>query len=98
MRYLAVAHFGRGRGDFVAGLAPTHWQETVNEAVQVRRTQLQSVWVNVRAADADSSNTDTTAAALLPIVAASAREVLSHLYPDSMPTRLTNQGSEGRVR
>jgi len=87
MRYLAVAHFGRGRGDFVAGLAPTHWQETVNAAVQVRRAQLQSVWVIARAPDADSSNTDKTAAALLPIMAASAREVLSHLYPDSMPTR-----------
>ena len=87
MRYLAVAHFGRGRGDFVAGLAPTHWQETVNEAVRVRRTQLQAVWAIARAADADSSNTDTTAAALLPIVAAGAREVLTHLYPDSMPTR-----------
>jgi len=87
MRYLAVAHFGRGRGDFVAGLAPAHWQETVNEVVQMRRAQLQSVWAIARATDADSSNTDTTAAALLPIVAASAREVLSHLYPDSMPTK-----------
>jgi hypothetical protein len=85
MRYLAVAHFGRGRGDFVAGLAPAHWQETVNEAVQMRRVQLQSVWTMVRATAADSSNNHTTAAALLPIVAASAREVLSHLYPDSMP-------------
>jgi hypothetical protein len=85
MRYLAVAHFGRGRGDFVSGLAPAHWQETVNEAVQVRRAQLRSVWTMAHAADADSSNTDTTAAALLPIVAASAREVLSHLYPDSIP-------------
>jgi GTPase SAR1 family protein len=87
MRYLAVAHFGRGRGDFVAGLAPVHWQQTVNEAVQMRRMQLQSVWAIARAADADSSNTDMTTAALLPIVAASAREVLSRLYPDSMPTR-----------
>lgn len=87
MRYLAVAHFGRGRGDFVAGLAPAHWQETVNEAVQMKRAQLQSVWGIACAADAESSITDTTAAALLPIVAASAREVLSQLYPDSMPTR-----------
>jgi len=87
MRYLAVAHFGRGRGDFVAGLAPAHWQEAVNEAVQLRRAQLQSAWAIARAADAGSSNTNMTADALLPIVAASAREVLSHLYPDSMPTR-----------
>src|SRR6516225_3875082 len=90
MRYLAVAHFGRGRGDFVAGLAPAHWQETVNEAVRMRRVQLQPVWAMARAADADGSNADTTTAALLPIVEASAREVLSHLYPDSMPTRYTN--------
>ena len=90
MRYLAVAHFGRGRGDFVAGLAPAHWLETVNEAVQMRRAQLQSVWAIARAADADSSSNDTTAAALLPIVAASAREVLNRLYPDSMLTRQMN--------
>jgi hypothetical protein len=55
--------------------------------VQMRRAQLQSVWAIARAADADSSNTDTTAAALLSILAASAREVLNHLYPGSMPTR-----------
>jgi GTPase SAR1 family protein len=85
MRYLAVAHFGRGRGDFVAGLAPAHWQEAVNEAVQMRRAQLQSMWAVARAADADGSSMDTTAAALLPIVTASARDTLSHLYPDSMP-------------
>ena len=90
MRYLAVAHFGRGRGDFVAGLAPAHWLDTVNEAVQMRRAQLQSVWVIAHAADADSSINDTTAAALLPIVAASAREVLRRLYPDSMFARQTN--------
>jgi hypothetical protein len=90
MRYLAVAHFGRGRGDFVAGLAPAHWQEAVNQAVQLRRPQLQSVWATARAADADSSSTDRTAAALLPVVADSAREVLSRFYPASMPTRHTN--------
>ena len=87
MRYLAVAHFGRGRGVFVAGLAPAHWQETVNEVVQMRRTQLQSVWAIARASEADGSNTDATAAALLPIVAACGREVLGQLYPDSMPAR-----------
>jgi hypothetical protein len=87
MRYLAVAHFGRGRGDFVAGLAPMHWQETVHDALQKRRAQLQSVWTLARGADPASSNTDTTAAALLPIVTATAREVLSRLYPDSMPAK-----------
>jgi len=78
MRYLAVEHFGRGRG---ALLHASHRRtvETVNEAVQMRRAQLQSVWAIARAADADSSSNDTTAAALLPIVAASAREVTASI-------------------
>jgi len=83
MRYLAVAHFGRGRGDFVAGLAPEHWQETVNEAVQMRRAQLEPVWTIARAPDSGAS-ADATAAALLPLVAAGARDALSRLYPGSM--------------
>jgi GTPase Era involved in 16S rRNA processing len=87
MRYLAVAHFGRGRGDFVAGLAPAHWQETVDEAMQMRQALLQSVWAITRRADTDRSNTEMTATALLPIVVGAAREVLSRLYPDSMPAR-----------
>jgi GTPase SAR1 family protein len=80
MRYLAVAHFGRGRGDFVAGLAPAHWLQAVEEILSERRTQIESAWV--------LSRTDTlegSAAALLPIVSAAGKSVLVHLYPDSAP-------------
>ena len=51
-----------------------------------------------RAQDANSSNADSIAAALLPILVASAREVLSRLYPDSLPARQTNSGPEDRVK
>jgi hypothetical protein len=81
MRYLVVAHFGRGRGDFVTGLAPKHWQKTVQEAVLARHAELQSVWVNARAAGEDGINLAATTAALLPIVAGGGREVLGRLYP-----------------
>ncbi|MCK7508532.1 MAG: hypothetical protein MZV70_33740 [Desulfobacterales bacterium] len=36
LRYLAVAHFGRGRGDCVAGEYPAHWGALVDAAVAVR--------------------------------------------------------------
>ena len=33
LRYLAVAHFGRGRGEFVAGDTPEHWRESINATI-----------------------------------------------------------------
>jgi GTPase SAR1 family protein len=77
MRYLAVAHFGRGRGEFVSGVAPAHWQDAVQQALERRRARLDAVW-----ADAPSTSAVLIAAALLPILTASAREVLINLYPD----------------
>jgi GTPase SAR1 family protein len=78
VRYLAVAHFGRGRGDFVAGAAPAHWQEAVEEALSERLKQIEAAWVLARTGTAEAS-----AAAVLPIVRAAAHSVLSRLYPDS---------------
>jgi hypothetical protein len=80
MRYLAVAHFGRGRGEFVAGAAPPHWQEAVQQALGRRKAGLDAVWAEVSAASQAA-----TAAALLPLVSASAQEVLIQLYPDVAP-------------
>ncbi len=37
LRYLAVAHFGRGRGQWREGEAPPHWREVVAQAAQARR-------------------------------------------------------------
>ena len=34
MRYLAVAHFGRGRGAFVSGVAPARWLQEVTAALE----------------------------------------------------------------
>ena len=53
IRYLAVAHFGRGRGDFVAGAAPAAWLQAVNEALEKRRSELQALWSAAAAQEAD---------------------------------------------
>ena len=52
MRYLAVAHFGRGRGDFIASATPTHWREAVEEALNKRRGQIETAWATSRAGTA----------------------------------------------
>jgi GTPase SAR1 family protein len=80
MRYLAVAHFGRGRGEFVSGAAPPHWQEAVQQALGRRKAGLDAVW-----AEASAASQAASAAALLPLVSASAQEVLIQLYPDVAP-------------
>ena len=78
MRYLAVAHFGRGRGDFVAGAAPAHWLEAVEQSLGGGARQIEALWAQSR-----TSTVEATATAVQPIVSAAARSVLARLYPDS---------------
>jgi hypothetical protein len=44
LRYLAVAHFGRGRGDWAQGEAPAHWQATVAQALAARQADFSAAW------------------------------------------------------
>ena len=44
LRYLAVAHFGRGRGGFVEGEAPAFWQSEVEAEVARNETALVAAW------------------------------------------------------
>ena len=44
LRYLAVAHFGRGRGDWATGEAPAHWQQVVDEAMAPEQEALRACW------------------------------------------------------
>ncbi|MEO7245471.1 MAG: hypothetical protein ABIX12_10040, partial [Rubrivivax sp.] len=48
LRYLAVAHFGRGRGDWAAGESPLHWRAVVTEALAPRRTDFAVQWAHAR--------------------------------------------------
>lgn len=64
LRYLAVAHFGRGRGDWVAAEAPPHWRDVVQAAFAPRREALALVWrdrAEPRDDDAASASADAGA-------------------------------------
>ena len=72
--YLAVAHYGRGRGEWVEGEAPAHWPPLVDEVMRGRLAMLDQ-----------EGDTDAGAIAgrIEPELTAAARELLSRLYPDA---------------
>ncbi|MES2991348.1 MAG: GTPase domain-containing protein [Pseudomonadota bacterium] len=92
LRYLAVAHFGRGRGEWAQGESPAHWREVVQRALAPLREPLAVIWqerdaradVRSEAATAPADETEPLiAAALVPIVTEASTAALRSLYPDA---------------
>ena len=81
LRYLAVAHYGRGRGDFAASEYPPFWREAVAAAAD-REGGLESALAKWRKAPCDA---DAIAHALAKRLAAITLDVLATLYPDALP-------------
>jgi hypothetical protein len=79
LRYLAVAHFGRGRGQFVEGEAPAFWQAEVEQALGQRGADLQRMWRDVRAAPDAVRAAQLVLETVRPIASAT----LERLYPES---------------
>jgi hypothetical protein len=84
LRYLAVAHFGRGRGRWVEGEAPSFWQAEVEAEVQAASARWHALWAQLR----DPQAAD--AAAVSEALRATCAAVLGRLYPVAAPL-LTNQ-------
>ena len=79
LAYLAVAHYGRGRGDWVASEHPAFWADAVDRVLSERRDALARLWKQRDDADA--------AERLPPALAAwftqASRDLLLGLYPDA---------------
>jgi hypothetical protein len=80
LRYLAVAHFGRGRGDWRESEYPLFWLEIVQREVEARRASLTGLWER-RESEVDSA---TIARDLDPLLASAARALLHALYPGAI--------------
>lgn len=81
LRYLAVAHFGRGRGAWSEGEAPAHWRSVVVEALHPQAAELRMLWA-ARGANFEAAVDGTRlAAALQPLMRQAARAALDRLYP-----------------
>jgi hypothetical protein len=85
LRYLAVAHFGRGRGDWVHGEAPPHWRDTVAQALEPEATALAALWAarDRRSQQPEDAAAEAAALAaqLQPLLARATLGVLGRLYP-----------------
>jgi hypothetical protein len=79
LRYLAVAHYGRGRGDWVESEYPPHWRTLVERVVQKRRERFDAAWASA----AEGADTGAIEGELRPLMAECARETLVALYPEA---------------
>ena len=82
LRYLAVAHFGRGRGHFAQGEAPPFWQAEVEQAAAARQAVPGALWAELRGAANPVQAADSAQALLRTLTAA----VLRRLYPQAAPS------------
>jgi hypothetical protein len=74
LRYLSVAHFGRGRGNYKEGEAPPFWQAEVEGAMAAHAHDLEAAVVAVRADRAAVSRLES-------VIRAIAEDTLARLYP-----------------
>ena len=84
LRYLAVAHFGRGRGNFVESEAPPFWQAEVERAVALHAGQ--GLWQALREEKGDAAARERIGAVVMNV----ASDTLRALYPGSLPAGRQN--------
>jgi hypothetical protein len=79
LRYLAVAHFGRGRGDYRDLEQPDHWSAAVEAELYARQGRLHEIWSAAEGAvdGRDGGPPDE----LYRVVESTARAVLLRSYP-----------------
>jgi hypothetical protein len=81
LRYLAVAHFGRGRGAYAESEAPAFWQDEVAQAVDARKHAFEALWENAR----DAGDAAQAASDLRSLLVDAATQILERLYPGAVP-------------
>lgn len=80
LRYLAVAHYGRGRGDWKQSEYPPFWKNEVTAVVESRRPSLSATW-RERSAGGDSGK---LVEALCVELGAATLALLDRLYPGAL--------------
>jgi hypothetical protein len=88
LRYLAIAHYGRGRGEWKQSEYPTFWRQLVVDAVVANQVQLAEVWA-LRSTDGDGDGAGDThlERRLQAELSDLALELLDELYPGALPRR-----------
>jgi hypothetical protein len=80
LRYLAVAHFGRGRGEWSEGEHPAFWQPIVEQAVAERSSELKRLQ---KAAARNAEPVDAAERQFAALLELCAGQILTRLYPEA---------------
>ncbi len=94
LRYLAIAHYGRGRGRFVEGESPPFWFEAVQTSIAERVQSLHAIWTRARS----EASSEATAGEIERELRALTAEVLARLYPRDVPASLQERMRRGESR
>lgn len=78
LRYLAVAHFGRGRGEWEEGEHPGFWQDAIEEVLRSRQAEIKAAWEVGRRASPEELTVR-----LASVLAECAAELLVRFYPEA---------------
>jgi hypothetical protein len=82
LRYLAVAHYGRGRGEYLEDEAPAFWQDEVQQAVAAETETLHTLWDAARSQPVSTSEDDPVVEDFARTLSRIALGLLDRLYPD----------------
>jgi hypothetical protein len=85
LRYLAVAHFGRGRGQWTEGEAPLHWRDVVDDVLAREQPALAAAWASRATVLDNAGEAERLSALLQPVLARAGRAALERLYPGAWP-------------
>jgi len=96
LRYLAVAHFGRGRGRWADAAAPAHWAEAVRAALDPHRDAVAGLWRGHDQPEVDATALAAMRQELERVLDAAARAVLRRLYPEAAAALAPADPAQGR--
>ena len=94
LRYLAVAHYGRGRGEWRESEYPAFWREHVAQTVASREQALAAIWA-LRTTDGAAAVIESRLRETLREIAA---DVLEQLYPGAFHIRRAREPGASDAR
>jgi len=83
LRYLAVAHFGRGAGEYRVREHPAVWRAVAERALAPQRGVLREAFASARREGNEPARRAAAARAAKPALAAAVRAALGELYPEA---------------
>jgi hypothetical protein len=81
LRYLTIAHFGRGRGRYEQGESPPFWKTEADRILQSHQQAINALWKSGR----NAPDPNELVEEIVPLITRATGELLIAFYPQSAP-------------